>query len=762
MKGPPMTKRILLASALACALLCGALGQQPTTTTAPTPPPATPTRDEDDEVVRITTNLVQVDAVVTDRSGRQVTDLRAEDFEVLENGRPQQITNFSYINAGPAPVPPTAAAPVVAAAPDRNAPPVPPARLRASQVRRTIALVVDDLMMSAESIREARHALKRYVDEQVQPGDLVAVIRTRGGVGTLQQFTNDRQQLYAAIERIRWTPGLGGGQSSVAPINTLSQVMESQGSLGGTRSQLGDLPEVPDASRASIKELNEYRQELFTVGTLGSLNFVVRGLRGLPGRKAVILFSDGLTLQDSHGESRVYANLLQHLIDLANRASVVFYAIDARGLQPLGPFASDDTAGSPRAPGSSGAPLNGIGGIRPDQIGQQVLGRRAGEIFEGQSGLSLLAQATGGTALFNANDLNLGIRRALDDMRGYYLIGYRPDEASFDAATGRRRFNRLTVRVKNRPELRVRSRSGYVGLAEELGRATAHTRSEQLMDALISPFAAAGLNLRLTSLFINSAAEGSVVRSLLLIDPRTLTFARQPDGQYQTVMDILAITFDGDGRVVDQLNRIETIRVRPENFRRFQIDGMVYDLNVPVKKPGAYQLRIAVRDAASERVGAAGQFVQVPNLGTGRLTLSGLLLAAAATVPGSVAPVAGDGADAASDALSGTAARRFRRGTMLDYGFVIYNARLNGGLRRPRLVVQARLFREGQQIFVGQAQPLNADGQPDLTRLQAGGRLQLSAQLPPGEYVLQIVVADENATGARAAASQWIDFELTD
>jgi VWFA-related protein len=753
-----MVKGNILLPILIFALLISAFGQRqqspPSTTTQPqTAPTPTPPREDDDEVVRITTNLVQIDAVVTDRDGRQVTDLRAEDFELLENGRPREVTNFSYIRTT---TPNTDAAPsneAALSARARNVPPVPPARLRPEQVRRTIALVVDDLRMSAESIHFARQALRKYVDEQVQPGDLVAIIRTSAGIGALQQFTADRQQLYAAIERVRWSPRSSGGLSAFAPINTLDRETDA----AGGSSIPGTLPEGVDSSRGGFKDLNEFRQELYTVGTLGAINFVVRGLREMPGRKAVILFSDGLALYDPRGDTPRYVTNLQRLIDLANRASVVFYTIDARGLQTTGPTAADDTAGSPIGAG-------GAGSIRPDQIGQQVIGPRSAALFESQGGLGYLAQQTGGLALFNQNDLNKGIRRALDDMRGYYLIGYRPDESAFDPLTGRVRFNRLVVRLKNHPGLRVRSRSGYVGIAEAATRPQPRTRAEQLMAALISPFGAGGVNLRLTSLFINTPEGGSTMRSMLLIDPRTLSFKQQPDGQYQTQMDIIAVTFGEDGRVVDQLNRIETIRVRPDAFQRFLGRGMVYDLNVPIKRPGAYQLRIAVRDATTERVGSASQYVEVPNLGRKRLTLSGLVIAsppveAAASAPGAV-PVAKGASASPEDHQSDPATRRFRQGTLLDYGFVIYNARLDPATRRPRLMIQARLFRDGREVYVGSAQPFDPNQQTGLERIEAAGRLQLGAELPPGEYVLQVVVTDALTGKEQRISTQWIDFEI--
>ncbi len=750
-------KRPGLVFALIFVLLTNSLGQtqQPSPQPSPGPPPSPAQNppDDDDDVVRITTNLVQVDAVVTDRDGKQITDLRAEDFEILENSRPQQITNFSYITAGGPATTTAPAAPAKATPPrDRNAPVVPPARLRPGQVQRTLALVVDDLGMSADSINDARRALRKYVDEQVQPNDMVAIIRTSAGIGALQQFTNDRRQLYAAIERVRWLPRGIGGLSALEPVGVLNALE----STGDARSA-ALTPDGVDSERSGLKDINEFRKEMFTVGTLGALNFVVRGLREMPGRKAVILFSNGMSMMDSRGESSLYIGILRRLVDLANRASVVFYTIDARGLVPVGPTAADNTAGSPAG---TGMPA----GIATHEIGQRLLGARSGALFDGQSGLNYLARETGGISLVNSNDLNLGVRRALDDMRGYYLIGYRPDESAFDASTGRVRFNSLKIVVKNRPELRVRTRTGFLSVSEEATtRLQPRTRAGQLMAAITSPFGSGSVGLRLTSLFINNDSGASVMRSMLLIDPRTLTFTQQPDGQYQTVMDIMAVTFGENGAAVDQLNRVETIRVRPESFQQFLRQGMIYDLNVPIKKPGAYQLRIAVRDTASERVGAANQYVEVPDLRRKRLTLSGLVVASApveSMVKTSSAATGVKGMSEAAEAEANPAMRRFRTGMMLDYGLAVYNAKSDRATQRPQLTIQTRLYREGREVFAGQAQPLEPNRGSGLDRIEAAGRLQLGSELPPGEYVLQIIVTDALADKQHRNATQWIDFEI--
>ncbi len=205
-----MLTRPLVKATLALALLTPVAGQQP----APTQPPARGTSGQDD-VVRVTTNLVQVDVVVTDKEGRPVADLRPEDFELSDGKRKQQITNFSYITAGAPPVQSASAAP---AARKPNAPPIEPARLTRGQVQRTVALVVDDLGLSFESTGFVRQALKKFVDEQMQPGDLVTILRTSSGAGASQQFTTDKRVLYDVIERVRWNPQGRGGLSPVASL----------------------------------------------------------------------------------------------------------------------------------------------------------------------------------------------------------------------------------------------------------------------------------------------------------------------------------------------------------------------------------------------------------------------------------------------------------------------------------------------------------------------------------------------------------------
>ena len=681
--------------------------------------------EDDDDVVRITTNLVQIDAVVTDRSGKLVTDLQAEDFEVQENNKPQPITNFSYITTVPATPAP------VEERRDKNAVrvPLPPARLRPEQVRRTFALVVDDLGLSFESAHFVRQGLKKFVDEQMQPNDLVAIIRTRSGVGALQQFTADKRQLYAAIERVRWFPSGRGGISAFGAIESdpLSQAADE--AAGGD--------DAIAAANSAREDPDDFRESIFTVGTLGALNYVVRGMRELPGRKSVVLFSDGFQLfRDNNRDDRVLT-ALRRLTDLANRASVVVYTIDARGLQTLGLTAADDTSG-----------------LSANEVNARLDDRRR-ENFETQDGLNYLAQQTGGFFIRNTNDLAGGVRRVLRDQEGYYLIGYRPDERTFDAANARR-FNRIEVKVK-RPGLRVRTRTGFLGVTDENATPTApRTREAQLVEALTSPFSKSGVELRLTSLFSNDPKSGSYLHSLLYIGGRDLQFTKEADGWHKVVFDVVALMFNQDGKIADQVNRTETVRVRAEQYEIAQRSGFTYTMNVPLKQPGAYQFRVAVRDTGTSRTGSASQFIEVPNIKKNNLALSGLVVLG--TPPNANAAKAANASIVEAEALP--AVRRFRPLTDMDYGYLVYNAKLDKANGQPQIETQVRLYRDGSLIFTGKQIPLNTNGQTDLKRLPFNGRLKLGTDLTPGEYVLQVVVTDLLAKGQNRIRTQVTDFEI--
>ena len=700
-----MKKQRLLAVALMMCLVSVSVGQQEQKPT-------------EGDVVRITTNLVQIDAVITDKNGNLVTDFKPEELQLFEDKRAQKITHFSYV----APPPSKSTLPT-----SNRTPGVPPDRLRPEDVRRTIALVVDDLGLSFQSTHFVRRALRQFVDQQMQTGDLVAIIRTSGGIGALQQFTADRRQLYAAIDHIKW---YAGGRSEVSAFGPATP-----GRLGG---------EVD----AKNEELEDFRSDLFAVGTLGAISYVVRGLSDLPGRKSVLLISDGFKL-DPEPLSRTSRNdrtlqRLQQLIDETSRASVVIHTINAKGLQTRSLSAADSLAA---ADSSSGART-------PDQVAD-ALRDRGNEAFDLQSGLDYLADETGGMSIHNSNDLAGGIKKIINE-NGYYLIGYRPDQTTFNPRTGRRTFHHLSLKVLRSGKFNVRMRNGFFGAVSEDKSKTAATNArEQILRALISPFGAAGVPIRLTSLFANDAKTGSFMRSFLHVDGSALTFTDEPDDWHQAQFDVVAVTVGEDGNIVDEVSRVDRLRVRGEGYKQVLRAGFVYMLTVPIKKPGAYQLRVALRDQASELVGSSSQFVDVPDMKKHRLELSGILLNA--TPPGQAQP---NETDNNFDPAKSAAVRHFRQGENMRYSFVIYNPRVDPATGQPQLQTQVKVFRDGQPVFTGRAQRFTLNNPPDITRLSGASAIKLGGDMTPGEYVLQLIVTDLLAGDKYATTSRWVDFQI--
>jgi hypothetical protein len=325
--------------------------------------------------------------------------------------------------------------------------------------------------------------------------------------------------------------------------------------------------------------------------------------------------------------------------------------------------------------------------------------------------------------------------------------------------------------------LKVRYRTGFYGVTENQMRPVLNTLGQKMIKAISSPFASSGVNLQLTSLFGNDRLIGSFVRSWLYIDGSDLTFQEEADGWHKAVFDVLAVTFGENGQIVDQISRTHTLRVRGATYELIRKNGLDYPIILPIKKAGAYQLRTALRDTASERIGSASEFINVPDISKNRLALSGLVLSGVDSAPAgnsspqraatnaattSMTRMGAAAADVSNqvDPQAGPAVRRFRYGMMLHYSFFAYNAQLDKASSRPQLQTQVRLFRDGQQVFAGKVQPINLTNQQDLKRLPIGGILRIGTDMTPGEYILQVIVTDFLAKEKYRTATQWIDFEI--
>jgi VWFA-related protein len=362
-----------------------------------------PERPDPGPVFRLSVSLVQLDAVVTDRKGRHVTSLGPSDFRVFLDGRPHPVTAVAYVQAdeqffdeGGTLVP-------------RRTP------ARPSEAERVIAFVVDDSRMSFESLARTRLALERVIDTALQPDDLVSIVTTSGTRKTTWPFTFGRAELRGAVRRLRYTFSGVSVASALDPIDPFG-----------------------------AERFDAFREETFATRAVQRIADVIDAVRELPGRKAVVLVSEGFSMYAFGRDHGLLASAMRQLVDRANRAGVVIYAIDPRGLVVTGLTAADAASGRQAA---------------------SIMARRGLALRETQDGLRFIAGETGGFAVINNNDIPQAFRRIMDDQRGYYLIGFQPPADLF-AAGGHRAFRTIKLKTTAR-HLRVRTRAGFFGRPTE-------------------------------------------------------------------------------------------------------------------------------------------------------------------------------------------------------------------------------------------------------------------------------------------------------
>src|SRR5579875_18998 len=418
-------------------------------------------------VFSVSETLIQVDAEVTDRQGHHVTRLKPADFEVLLNHRPQQITNVSYIPLD---------------SPEINKPalsasgPLPSFVVRPQDVHRSTVLLVDDLGLSFESTYYVKRTLHEYIDRNMRPGDLFALWETGRFNSVFQQFTSDKHVLEAAIDNLKWDPN-------------------ATGLLGafGENARHGNGPELSNTP-VRMRDPGERDEDSYLRASLAGAVFstmseLVDELREVGGRKAVVLFSDGidigslpningnLSLEDPYAQAALKQE--RQLIDSANRSGTVFYAVDMRGLE-----------------------------YRGARTGQKL--------FAAQAGLQGLTEPTGGFAVVNSNGYLNGLEQINDDQNGYYLIAFKAPPGIKTTPSKSTSFVDLQVRIKQ-SGLRVRSRAGFWGETDQAAKSQISPNLQAQL-ALSSLFNRSDIGVRLTAFYTRTSEGKPAVRNLIYLN----------------------------------------------------------------------------------------------------------------------------------------------------------------------------------------------------------------------------------------------------
>ncbi len=711
-------------------------------------------------LLRLETELVQLDVVVSDKDGRLVHDLKGEDFELFEDGVRQQITHFAIG---------TAKRPATWLTRERKNPAkdlgtnATPVEVRGE---RYIVLAVDDLHLTPGNLILAKKTLLHFINNQRVAGDQIAIVTTSSSLGLFQQFTNERPVLERAINRISLVQNRTAASSTDIPRITdyqaelidrgdsdalelaIQEILrfepESPPRPGRGASRIGGGLSVRDRAaaqarakaRAIVAENAHYTQ-----ATLKTLEGVIRSLRALPGRKMVVLLSDGFFL-GGDSASKIYD--IRRITDAATRSGVIIYSLDVRGLIALPP------GGDASEPSKVNVNLPGVW----ERIESDAIEAK-------RDGLNALARDTGGFLVFNTNDLSSGLQRVLDDNEVYYVLAYEPAVSRRDG-----RFHQIEVRIAGRPELKVRTRKGYFAPTEKEAKKTAEKAVEKLKenpakkeaqaakDAQIRAGLSALFPLReipvaLSADFIDVPELGSGVLLNAHIDVAGMSFERASD-LYQTAVDLTVVIFDEQGKVATSFNHRASLNLKPEMLERALRQGFSTRSLVPLK-PGFYQARIAVLEETSGRLGSATKWFEVPDLSQKQLSLSGIFLSAGED-PLAVLP-------SASEQISNgqprptQVTRRFKRGEGFDFLVFAYHARRDKNL--TDLVIQTQVYSGSKLIY---AAPLTrmAPHEGDLQRIPYAARLLLDS-FSPGDYELRLVVIDRLA---RTSAQRSINFTV--
>ena len=731
-------KKILTLLLAAIFAVGGLMAQTPQTPQKP--------REEvaQEDIVRITTNLVQTDVVVTDKSDRIVSDLKLGDFKVYENGKRQDIKFLEFVNGD--------SMPRIEGSININGQPAEPdiaRNLSTSDLRRVFAFVVDDLTIPFQDIVEVRKLLTGFINNQMREGDMVAILRVVGGRGLLQQFTSDKQLLRRAVAEI--TPVL----SNYSAFNNLpgnegnNQQLQPQAPAAGDTGSLSmpNLAGVPDID-STDEGVTRGLRALITLETTGE---VINSMKALPGRKSLVLISGGLPLYENtqkqltiNGvpttipEANTYITnvsyLLRQLTDRASRAGVVINTMDIRGLKASRGVSLFTDPGNEATSALMGGASGGSSFGRAPNMAE--FDNLSLDTLSGHLGLETLAAATGGVSVLNTNTFEEGLNRILN-RSSYYLLAYAPTE-SFDS-----KFHKVEIRV-DRPGVKVYTRAGYIAKADE-PTAQPKTKEEAILKAVMSPLAKRDIDVSGLLQYRFLPDNRADIDINVLIDANQLTFKQEGDSKYHGSFDVVGLLVNTLGKSQGGFSQTVSIRLSPEDQKRALAYGISYAGHA-VLGPGQYQLRAVVRDSDSGRLGSMSQFLEVPDLTRKRLTVSSLFLYA-------VDPALGN--KAKPEPLTGL--RQLSRKQDLRYAAIIYNPKATDG--KTQLQSHIIISRGSKILFQEPDRPVTDAVQNG--QLPKIGQFGLG-KAQPGRLLLTLVVTDPQADKQSRTVVRTIDFTLVD
>jgi len=692
-------------------------------------------RQDQTDVLRVYTELVQTDVMVFDKQGRFVDGLKKEDFELRIDGQPKPIDFFERITAGSANEESQLAAARGAAnrsATENTAAPVPLDR------GRPIFFYLDDLHLDLASLKAGKKLISDFIDKQMGQNDEVAITSASGQIGFLQQLTNNKTVLHAALERLNAHPYFV--RDMARPPMTEYQALLIESFDRDTTSYFIDetLRENPGMTAQTAE--NEVRMRAgvmlqqadnVTIATLAGLDGLVRSANKLPGRKLIFFISGGFFL-DPHANS---INRIQRITSAAAKSGVVIYSMDARGL----------VTGVPDAGSDEGFDVSG-----------RLERSKMGELTASQDTLNALARDTGGRAVFNTNALGPGLTRALKETSNYYLLAWKPEGETQHAS----KFHHIEVKVIGQPQLSVHVKRGFFDVEPEgaaakpsktkLPAPAAKTEEPDLRQKLNTTFPERAIPISLNLNYVNTSDKGWMLSTMMEVPNSFLTF-EDIAGKRVAAVDVAGVFYNDHGQVGSSFSKRVTVETQTSDAQGRGAVRYSYAIFLP---PGLYQVRVGAGDAKSGRIGSAHRWIEIPNLKATQLGLSSVLVGVR---PSSPVDTTSETSQTLTSSLELSISHRFQRNSNLRFEIFIYNATpAPPPDSKADIALQVQFIRDDQPVVTTPLKKIPTEDIADVSRVPYAAEIPL-AGLPPGRYLMQVTIIDRIS---KQSASQQVRFEI--
>jgi VWFA-related protein len=677
------------------------------------PQKAQPPKEDGMVTFKSTSNLVIVNCFVRDRKGDPVEGLKKEDFKLLEDGKPQTISVFEYQRLED-PKPEPAKPALLAGIPRIDEPARPavktpavimpsrPGELRYRD-RRLIVFFFDLSSMPPQDQTRAQNAALKFLREQMTASDVVSILTFSNELKVIQDFTGDKDLLTKDIRSF----SIGQGSELSGEADT------------------ADTDTGQDTQQAFIADETEFN--IFnTDRKLSALESAAKMLGSLPERKALVYFSSGVGKTGVENESQ-----LRSTVNAAVRANVAFYPIDARGLAALLP-GGDASQANTRGKGV----FNG---------GEQT--HEKDRFVSQQETLSTLAQDTGGKALLDNNDLEMGITQAQQDIRSYYIIGYYSSNGALD---GRYRKVSLTLAATTmRAGFKLDYRSGYFS-AKDFSKFNGEDKERQLEEALMLGDPLTDLPLALEVDYFRLTPDKYFIPISVKIPGSEITVAKKGSNEIAE-LDFIGQIRDAKGAIASNVRDGIKVKLTQENVGQLSKKNLEYDTGFTLA-PGKYSLKFLARENRTGKMGTFETQFTIPDLTAAQpsLPISSVVwsnqreplnaaVGSASTQKKLLAihPLIMDG-----QKLVPSITRVFKRDQNLYVYFEVYDPATDPAKGGASLAATLSFYRG--KAKVSESQPVRVTETPKARPHMAPFEFQASlAKLNPGRYICQVNIVDE-------------------